>query len=64
MAALTRERMLMVRMSEAEAAAAHTLASHLGLTLSGVVRMLLLEKQRTMGIEVTRRNTNGKKETR
>jgi antitoxin component of RelBE/YafQ-DinJ toxin-antitoxin module len=51
MSAAVREQMVTIRMNDEEAERAHALAEHFGINVSGVVRMLLKEKARSLGIE-------------
>ncbi len=46
-----RERLFTMRMSEEEWQRADALAKHFGLNLAGVIRMVLKEKARELGVE-------------
>lgn len=50
-ASTLRERLFTMRMSEEEWQRADALAKHFGLNLAGVIRMMLKEKVRELGIE-------------
>ena len=50
-AADVRERLFTMRMSEEEWQRADALAKHFGLNLAGVIRMVLKEKARELGVE-------------